>query len=137
MKSKKNTRKEAISQYDDRLKKNSSEYYLQEQILISAFNDEDNKIAREIINRAVFEFAQNTNQSIYDVCLNYIPKVCIEKSPGLKDPLGGRAYTLGVTIEMMHIPDDGFIKTVVNNGTKENSEGSTAGRRLEKSKESN
>lgn len=133
---KKDTRKEEIIEFIDRLTMNGSEYHLQEQILRSIFYEEYRDTTREVINRAVFEFAQKTNRSIYDVCLNYIPKVTMERRPGLRDPLGGRNYSIGVTVEMIRIPDDGFIKTMFNDGTKENSEGRTAGGRHEEGQES-
>lgn len=132
---KKDTRKEEIIAFIDRLTMNSSEYHLQEQILRSIFYEEYRDTTREVINRAVFEFAQKTNRSIYDVCLNYIPKVTMERRPGLRDPLGGRNYSIGVTVEMIRIPDDGFIKTMFNDGTKENSEGRAAGGRHEEGQE--
>lgn len=133
---KKDTRKEEIIAFIDRLTMNSSEYHLQEQILRSIFYEEYRDTTREVINRAVFEFAQKTNRSIYDVCLNYIPKVAMERRPGLRDPLGGRNYSIGVAVEMIRIPDDGFIKTMFNDGTKENSEGRAAGGRHEEGQES-
>ena len=132
MEPKKDTRKEEIIEFIDRLTMNGSEYHLQEQILRSIFYEKYRDTTREVINRAVFEFAQKTNRSIYDVCLDYVPKVTMERIPGLRDPLGGLNYSIAVKVEMLRIPD---FKTMFNNGTKKNSEGRTAGGRHEEGQE--
>ena len=57
-----------------RLNENRLETLLQERI-IQSFTNKNLQYIQSVINRQVFEFAERTGQSVYDICMNYVPKV--------------------------------------------------------------
>ena len=57
-----------------RLNENRLEALLQERI-IQSFTEKSFQHIQSIINRQIFEFAEKTKQSVYDICINYVPKV--------------------------------------------------------------
>lgn len=57
-----------------RLNENRLEALLQERI-IQSFTNKNLQYIQSVINRQVFEFAERTGQSVYDICMNYVPKV--------------------------------------------------------------
>ena len=57
-----------------RLNENRLEALLQERI-IQSFTEKSFQHIQSIINRHIFDFAEKTKQSVYDICINYVPKV--------------------------------------------------------------
>lgn len=57
-----------------KMNENRMEALLQERI-IQSFVHKSMQHIQSVINRQVFEFAEKTGQSVYDICINYVPKV--------------------------------------------------------------
>ena len=64
-----------------RLNDNRLEALLQERI-IQSFTNKNMQYIHSVINRQVFEFAEKTGQSVYDICMNYVPKVKFRTTEG-------------------------------------------------------
>ena len=57
-----------------RINENRLDALLQER-LIQSFTNKNMRYIQSVINRQVFDFAEKTGQSVYDICMNYVPKV--------------------------------------------------------------
>lgn len=125
-----------LDEYLDRLKRHCTECHFQKDLLDERIYEDVRINTQKIINKAVYDFAQKAKMSIYDVCLNYVPRIDVALDSAMNNPRYAPAIV--VTVEMIRVPDDGFIKTTkFSNGTKENSEGRTAGGRPKEGQESN
>lgn len=64
-----------------RLNENRLEALWQERI-IQSFTGKSMRHIQSVINRQIFDFAEKTGQSVYDICMNYVPKVKFRTTEG-------------------------------------------------------
>lgn len=85
-----------------RLNENRLETVLQERILQS-FTNKNMQYIQSVINRQVFDFAEKTGQSVYDICMNYVPKVKFRTSEGdpVKEGLFAQIYVEWINVNEM------------------------------------
>lgn len=82
-----------------KLNENRLEALLQERI-IQSFTNKSMRYIQSVINRQIFDFAEKTGQSVYDICMNYVPKVKFRTTEGdpEKEGISSQMY-----IEWIHV----------------------------------
>lgn len=82
-----------------RINENRLEALLQERI-IQSFTEKSFQHIQSIINRQIFEFAEKTKQSVYDICINYVPKV---KFTEPKSDPSKEGLISNISVEWIHV----------------------------------
>ena len=83
----------------EKLNENRLEALLQERI-IQSFTNKSMRHIQSVINRQIFDFAEKTGQSVYDICMNYVPKVKFRTTEG--DPEKEGIFSQ-MCIEWIHV----------------------------------
>ena len=83
----------------EKLNENRLEALLQERI-IQSFTNKSMRYIQSVINRQIFDFAEKTGQSVYDICMNYVPKVKFRTTEG--DPEKEGIFSQ-MCIEWIHV----------------------------------